>query len=121
MFIESIASIFSNYPLGLVDECCDPTRGIARKVEFLSVKALIDWLDERLTFYRALERYVPPPVRPQLEAGPVTAEDCGNLMAKVAEELRASNKRSPLDEMHRQVADARRLRIEEVLRVSEAE
>jgi hypothetical protein len=120
-FIESIAAVLAQYPPSVADECADPRRGIARKAEFLSVKAVVEWCEARLEYYQAIAAYRgPPPTRLQIEAGPVTAEDCGNLMAKVGEALRANNTRSPLDTLLKQVADARRLRIEEVMRTADA-
>lgn len=61
-FIESIAAVLAQYPLGVVEECADPRKGIARKSEFLSVKALVDWCDARLAFYQGLASYAGTPV-----------------------------------------------------------
>lgn len=115
-FVESVGRVLEQYPLGVGHECADPVVGIARKVEFLSLKSLGEWCDRRLDFYRSLARYVKPPERPQIEAGPISAEQCENLMAKVGEVLRANTAKSPLDTLLDQVAGARRLRVEEVAR-----
>jgi len=120
-FVESVGQVVEQYPAGIGQECADPVRGIAAKVEFLSIKSLVEWCDKRVEFYRSLANYRELPPARQIEAGPITAEQCENVMAKVAEALRANNTRSPLDKLHAQVADARRLRIEEVLRVAEGE
>jgi hypothetical protein len=72
-FIASITGVLSQYPLGLVEECVDPRCGIARKVEFLSIKSLVDWLDRRLAFYRSLASYTP---RLQLPEREFTDEEC---------------------------------------------
>lgn len=63
-FIASIAAVLAQYPLGVAEECVDPRKGIARGAEFLSVKAIIDWCDKRLSFYQGLATYValPKPV-----------------------------------------------------------
>lgn len=121
-FLESVGQVLEQYPLAIGQECADPVRGIASKVEFLSLKSLGDWCEARLEFYRALAAYrEPPPSRLlQIEPGPITAEQCQNLMAKVGEVLRANTVRSPLDTLLKQASDARRLRIEEVLRMAEA-
>ena len=120
-FIESVGQLLEQYPAGVGLECADPVHGIARKVEFLSLRSLADWCDARLNFYQSLAAYREPPAPRQIEAGPITAEQCENLMAKVGEVLRADAKRSPLDTLIDQRANARRLRIEEVMRVAEGE
>ena len=60
-FIASVAAVLSQYPLGVIEDCADPRIGIARKVEFLSVKSLVEWCDARLAFYQGLAAYVAPP------------------------------------------------------------
>lgn len=59
-FAEAVADVLEQYPLGLVEECCDARIGLARKVEFLSIKSLADWLDQRGAHYAALSRWQPP-------------------------------------------------------------
>lgn len=120
-FLESVGLVLEQYPLAIGHECADPVRGIASKVEFLSLKAISEWCTARLEFYQALASYRGPPApRLQIEPGPITAEQCQNLMAKVGELLRANTERSPLDTLLKQASDARRLRIEEVMRVADA-
>lgn len=58
VFIASIAAVLAQYPLGVVEEAADPRKGIARTVEFLSVRALVEWCDARLAFYQGLASYV---------------------------------------------------------------
>lgn len=111
-----MAAVLSVYPLPIVEECCDPRVGLASKVIFFSIAELTDWLARRLEFYQSVAAYQRPPAARQIEAGPVTADQCRNLMAEVAEALRANNTRSPLDTLLDQRADMRRLRIEEVIR-----
>lgn len=66
-FIASLADILGDYPLGLVEECCDP-RGLAKRVEFLSIKSLTGWMDTRLEFYQSLAGWQDrvAPARPEL-------------------------------------------------------
>lgn len=59
-FQTAIAAVLQQYPQGLVDECVDPRRGAARSIKFLGVAELVEWLDRRLEFHRALAAYVPP-------------------------------------------------------------
>lgn len=72
-FIASIAAVLAQYPARLVEECCDPRIGIARKVEFLSVKSLAEWCDAKLAFYQSLAAHKPvlrlaPPELPPEQA-----------------------------------------------------
>jgi hypothetical protein len=67
VFIASIAAVLAQYPRGVVEECVDPRCGIARKVEFLSIKALVEWCDVRLAFYQALASYSGTPPKPYIE------------------------------------------------------
>jgi hypothetical protein len=62
IFLASIAAVLAQYPWGIVEECADPRKGIARTVEFLSVAKVADWCDERLAFYQSAARYVPPAI-----------------------------------------------------------
>ena len=64
VFVASIGAVLAQYPLGIVEEVTDPRRGIARKVEFLSVKSLVEWCDARLAFYQGLATYVALPAKP---------------------------------------------------------
>lgn len=72
VFIASIAAALAAYPLGLVQECADPRRGLARKVEFMSVKSLTEWCDDRMKFYETLASYQQ---RPQIAARPELTVD----------------------------------------------
>mgnify|MGYP001573326746 FL=1 len=70
--------VLEQYPLGLIEECADPRCGIACKVEFLSVKSLTDWLENRLAFYVSVARYVERPLLPVRE---FTEEERGQGLA----------------------------------------
>jgi len=120
-FLDAVEQVLGQYPPAIGQECVDPVHGIVAKVEFLSIKSLVDWCEARLSFYRTIAAYVPratPPPGRQIEAGPITKEQCDNLMAKVAEVLRANTTLSPLEKLLNEVTDARRLRIEEVYRAA---
>lgn len=73
VFIASIAAVLAQYPFCIAEEAADPRMGIARKAEFLSVKALVEWCDARLAFYQSLASYVPP--APALKKREFTAEE----------------------------------------------
>lgn len=72
VFIASIAAVLAGYPLGVVQEAVDPRRGLARKVEFLSIKSLSDWCDERMKFHNTLAGYEE---RPKLPERPDLSDD----------------------------------------------
>lgn len=118
VFIESVAAVLSVYPLSIVEECCDPRIGLASTINFFSIKDLTDWLTTRLELYQSLAAYQRPPSPRQIESGPITGEQCRNLMAEVGEALRANNSRSPLDILLDQRAEMRRLRKEEIYRAA---
>lgn len=116
VFITSIAAVLSKYPLALVDECVDPRVGAATKIEFLSIASLTAWCDGRLEHYRALAQWKPPALPPpQLPDDPLMAERVRQLLVDLASVLRAKGP-SPLDQLHEERAEARKLRIAEVMR-----
>lgn len=66
-YINGLADIFEEYPLGIVEECCHITRGIARGCgDFLPApQRVIDWCSLRLRGSENLIRLGPPkPPRP---------------------------------------------------------
>lgn len=119
-FLESVSQVLEQFPYGIGQECADPVRGLASKIEFLSIKSIIEWCSSRLEFYRALAGYQPPAlIERHLELGPENPEQCAKMLADLAESLRADATRSPLDQLINQRAAARRLRVEEIARMAE--
>lgn len=58
IYAASLAAVLAAYPLGLVQECVDPRRGMARVREFPpTVAALVEWCDERLNFHQTVAQY----------------------------------------------------------------
>lgn len=115
-FNDSIAAVFSQYPAQVVHDALDPRSGIARAVDWLTLKGLSDWCDRKLELYQALAGYQPPePAPPPPEPGPISAETIERVLA----EVRDSRTPSPLDVMLEKRARMRRLRIEEVMRRAE--
>lgn len=54
----SLAAALEPYPLGLVDECCDPRTGLAQHREFPpTVAAVTEWCNRRLTYHRGIVRW----------------------------------------------------------------
>lgn len=54
-YANALADIFEQYPLGIVQECCDARTGIARSREFPpTVAAVVKWCDITLGAYRNL-------------------------------------------------------------------
>lgn len=58
IFIASVAAVVAQYPLGLVEECADPRRGMVRHVKFFGIDVLVEWCDKRLEFHQSLAGYV---------------------------------------------------------------
>lgn len=72
-FVAAVIAVLAQYPAGVIDDCADPRRGIARSVEFLSIKALTEWCDQRLAFYQGLAAFVGQP--PKREEQDFTREE----------------------------------------------
>src|SRR5476651_1768502 len=52
VYAASIAATLAGYPLGVVQECCDPRIGLAREREFPpTVAVIVAWCDKRLKFH----------------------------------------------------------------------
>lgn len=109
-FIESIAEVLAQYPLGVVAECVDVRTGAARKIEFLTVRALVEFLDARMEFHTALARHVPraaivpPAPRPATTPRAGMIERFRGLLAKLA---RAPDPVAALLRAHKRDAAAR--------------
>jgi hypothetical protein len=82
-FIAAISAVLAQYPLGVVNECCDPRTGIARTAKFLSVAELVEWLDERLKYRLRMADHIPRPLAPPVPA--FTEEHKATMRAKIAE------------------------------------
>lgn len=89
-FLASIAAVLAQYPAGVVEECVDPRRGVARKAEFLSVAKVVEWCDAKLAYFQAMASYQ----RRQAEPAPsreFTEEERAaglEFLRKLADELR---------------------------------
>jgi hypothetical protein len=61
-YINGLAEIFEQYPLGIVEECCSITRGVARSCgDFLpSPQRVMDWCNRQLGAAQNLIRIGPP-------------------------------------------------------------
>jgi hypothetical protein len=57
----SIAKTLEKYPLGVVEECCDPQTGLARFREYPpTVAAVVEWCELRTRAYVAISQRRPP-------------------------------------------------------------
>lgn len=57
-YAEAIATTLAQYPLGLVEECCDVRTGLAKSREFPpTVAAVTDWCDRRLIYHRGIVKW----------------------------------------------------------------
>lgn len=64
IFNEAVAAALSTYPAGIVRECVDPRVGLARRVEFFSIKSLTDWCDRRMELHHATATMLLPKPKP---------------------------------------------------------
>jgi hypothetical protein len=109
-FAMSIAAVLSQYPAGLVQECIDPRRGAARKIKFLSVAELVQWLDERLAYHQVLAQH-----RPRLPEPPpktYTEEHRGTMIGRFAALMASlmTGRQDPVERVrreYREVVEAR--------------
>lgn len=54
----SLAAALAAYPLGVVQECCDPRTGLAQHREFPpTVACIVEWCDKRLAFHRGMVKW----------------------------------------------------------------
>ena len=68
MYALSLSAVLSQYPFGIVEEACDPRRGLAREREFPpTVAALVEFCDRRLAHHRAMAQYRPSAVPKRIE------------------------------------------------------
>ena len=115
-FIKSVAAVLAHYPAGVVADCLDPWSGLAHEVEFLSLRSLAEWCEQRLDFYRTVASYKPPaPSLPPPEPGPISDEKIAAALA----EIRARKSPSPLDILLDQRASMRRESVQRVLLYAE--
>jgi len=113
-FVAGIAAVLSLYPLGVVRECIDPRVGIVRKVKWLDIAPLADWLDARLEYYRLVAATSPHAPARQLSA-PVPApnpEMAARVQGLLRDLARRIDRRDPIlrrRRVHRYLAE-RKLR-----------
>ena len=64
VYAGALASVLAQYPLGLVHECVDPRRGLAREREFPpTVACVVEWCDRRLQFHQTVAAFNGLPAR----------------------------------------------------------
>jgi len=102
-FMEAVAAVLSLYPLDVVRECVDPRYGIARKLKFLSIEELGDWLDAKLEYYRlvAATSPHPPALPPPQRVPPPDAEAASRARAIIARHAQRSERRDPISRLRR--------------------
>lgn len=78
-YAAGLADVLEQYPLGVVQECCDPRTGIARTREFPpTVAALVAWCGLATRAYKALS------ARPMPLPEPVhTEEHCATMRERI--------------------------------------
>lgn len=107
-FNESIAAVLSQYPAGLVEECCDPRTGAARKIKFLSVAELVTWLDQRLEYHKALAKHVPRQQLPAPAPRVYPPEHKATMVQRFGElvkQLFAASREDPITKLRREARE----------------
>jgi hypothetical protein len=95
-FMASIAAVLQQYPWGVVRECVDPRYGLARKVRFLSIADLVEWMDTRHMFYRMLAQIKPKAI--EREVPEAERVKIGSLITDLVAALRAKMERPLISE-----------------------
>lgn len=100
--MASLAATLAGYPLGIVQECCDPRKGLARTREFPpTVAAIIEWCDLRLAHHKAVAAYqgrATAPAIPEVVGPPMTPEQkvsFGEMLRATLAKMRMKSKPLP--------------------------
>lgn len=57
-YAASLAAALAAYPLGVVQECCDPRTGLAQHREFPpTVASIVEWCDRRVKQHRGMMKW----------------------------------------------------------------
>lgn len=93
-FQASVNEVLEHYPLGLVQECCDPHSGLASKIEFLSIKSIVEWCDKRLELHQKLAQVTPRKgtPKPEFPDNPTMAARVGLLLKGLVNTLRENQR-----------------------------
>jgi hypothetical protein len=91
-YADALACVLAQYPLGLVQECVDPRRGLAREREFPpTVACVVDWCDRKLAWHQAVVGYQGRSSIAQDEALMPSEEECATAsraLTKLSEWLK---------------------------------
>ena len=80
----AIAAVLAAYPLGVVEECCDPRTGLARSREFPpTVVSVVEWCDKRLFYHREWSKYVPVKKTPEYDGREFNAEHRKSMLGRL--------------------------------------
>lgn len=79
-----MAAVLAGYPLGVVEECCDPRTGLARSREFPpTAAAVVEWCDRRLLYHRQWAQYVPVRKTPEYDAREFSNEHRKTMLGRL--------------------------------------
>ena len=93
--MQAIAEVLEQYPLGVVEECVDVRTGIARKLEFLTVRALVEHLEARMDLHKTLAAWRPRPEVRALPPPPALPPEHRATMVERFRALLAGMRRAP--------------------------
>lgn len=80
-YASGLAEIFENYPIGVVEQCCNVFHGIAAQKSFLPAPAeVIAWCHLRTSSYLAVARRGPP--KPEVHH---SDEHCATMRKRLSE------------------------------------
>ncbi len=83
-YAGAIAAVLAGYPLGVVEECCDPRTGLARSREFPpTVAVVVEWCDKRLLYHRQWAVYVPAKKTPEYDGRQFNADHRKTMLERL--------------------------------------
>ena len=87
-WIKTLAAILGQYPLGVVEECVDPARGLARVHHFPPAGAKVaEWCERRLNQHQGAISYAKQ-VAAEAEAAQLSDEHCRNMRERIQSLMR---------------------------------
>lgn len=102
-YAAAISAALADYPIGVIEECCDPRTGLVRKLDYLpTVKQVIDWCDSRLDYHRKMANWRPrEPEPPPLQ---FSDEHRRTMLGKLVELFRGMKERRQAEQWARNPA-----------------
>lgn len=91
MWAAALGAVLAAYPPAIIEECCDPRIGLARKREFPpTVAAVVEWCDDRVEHYKRLASWINMPKEPERVFTDEQRAQARGWLAGLAAELKSN-------------------------------